>query len=93
MNQNDSSGSLIKPWPVLLDHYTMYMEISPLMNIVFTPFIYYERHAESNGVHIDLSDYFNFFLFTGAFLAVVGLFVYFIHRDKAKQKHSQCTTC
>lgn len=21
MNQNDSSGSLIKPWPVLLDHY------------------------------------------------------------------------
>ncbi|WP_372384845.1 hypothetical protein AB8613_14945 [Vibrio sp. BS-M-Sm-2] len=22
MNQNDSSGSLIKPWPVLLDHYT-----------------------------------------------------------------------
>ncbi len=24
MNQNDSSGSLIKPWPVLLDHYTVY---------------------------------------------------------------------
>lgn len=21
MNQSDSSGSLIKPWPVLLDHY------------------------------------------------------------------------
>lgn len=23
MNQNDCSGSLIKPWPVLLDHYIL----------------------------------------------------------------------
>ncbi|EGQ9764952.1 hypothetical protein FWP46_21200 [Vibrio alginolyticus] len=32
MNQNDSSGSLIKPWPVLLDHYTTQQVIvsSPL---------------------------------------------------------------
>ncbi len=53
MNQNDSSGFLIKPWPVLLDHYnhvpiSLFL-IELLLTIDETPYIQSATDAIATG--------------------------------------------